>query len=98
MEVALDKTLRREGDLGATVHTDRLSYYTPPSYLYTLYRSQTNCECAKHERNKYRKRWSKSGTFKPRGPKGARGAPNDGGVPSGMTTVVCVPLYLVGFR
>ena len=28
MEVALDKTPGREGVLGATVHTDRLSYYT----------------------------------------------------------------------
>ena len=28
---------------------------------------------------------------------GARGAPNGGGGPSGMTTVVCVPLYSVGF-
>ena len=28
----------------------------PPSYPYTLYPSQTNCECAKHECNTYNKR------------------------------------------
>ena len=36
-------------------HGSTLILY-PPSYPYTLYPSQTNCECAKHEYNTYNKR------------------------------------------